>query len=205
MTGNIEVSKVIHLQAIGAEAEIYEVALYTPVSKGATPDFQRISMLSASLQLTKTWFEEMDAQPVTDFGMFGFPQQSHLSYFTITLYRLATLEDPYWDRRLVKQTVDILQVLDRLGDKFSQVPIASGFKLDRQEGDVFSRAGRAIKQMKLSWEPIINQALGGGNNLGTDVLDASFWENLSFDIAGGMNGWFSDMLSSESDVSLSTI
>lgn len=186
------VAAICRYHAITTEGEINEVALFPAGPRGSSPDLQRISMLSAALQLTKTWFDDFLSLPPAECFMLAFPAYSQLAYFTVVIYRLSTLEDPHWDRAAVRQTYDALQLLDALTAKMSQVAAASGIISDRPDGDTFTKTGKTIEPIKAAWEPILNQVSGQVKSASVS-FEPNVLDNFSFDVADGLNGWLTDM------------
>ena len=101
--------------------------------------------------------------------MFAFPMASQISYLTIVMYRLSTLDDPYWDKRLVHRTLDVFGILDKLSAKFSAVPTECGIVAEGPELDTWGACARAIRHLKTVWEPVFVRALGGQVGGGEDV------------------------------------
>ena len=106
------VSFICRLHGICTEIELHEVALYTGIPPTGTtlksstaslsdgPNMSRITYLTKILQLTQEWFSLLLEQTAPQFFMFAFPMTSQISYLTIVMYRLSTLDDPYWDKPL---------------------------------------------------------------------------------------------------------
>lgn len=171
---------ICRLHEIATEIELREVALYSsaaPPSSGSgkssdppygssqppSPDslnLARITHLTIILNLVKEWFSILLQQHPSQFLMFAFPMTSQIAYLTMVMYRLCTLEDPYWDRPVVLQTLDCFNVLDQLASRFGEVPEACGVIADRPELDTWAACNRAIKHLKACWEPAFNRALG---------------------------------------------
>ncbi|KAK3313583.1 hypothetical protein B0H66DRAFT_566559 [Apodospora peruviana] len=177
-----DLALICRLHALHKEAEIHELALYasssaqrccghplsckdppnfTPQSPQTPhgPDLQRINALNACLKITKTWFELILAREARSFHLVSFTISAQISYFIVTLYRLSTLDDPYWDKAMVRQIIDPLAVLDAFCDKFSLVAAEVGIENEKPEMDVWSAGARALKNLKSVWEPVIQRAL----------------------------------------------
>ncbi|KAM7185864.1 hypothetical protein V8F20_011635 [Naviculisporaceae sp. PSN 640] len=175
---------ICRLHEIATEIEIREIALYSSTSGGNSsptcnpnasptkalnppsepPNSSRITHLSTILTLLKEWYSILLQQHPSQFIAFAFPATSQIAYLTIVMYRLCTLEDPYWDRPMAHQTLDCFTILDRLADRFGAVPAACGVVADRAELDTWGACQRAIKHLKACWEPVFQRALGQNQN-----------------------------------------
>lgn len=72
----------------------------------------------------------------------------------ITLFRLSTLDDPdaVWDKTLVRNTADLLQIIDRVNENMEMASQQAGLISDHPEGDMFTRGLRMGRCMKQCWE-----------------------------------------------------
>ncbi|KAK0615620.1 hypothetical protein B0T17DRAFT_510207 [Bombardia bombarda] len=79
-----------------------------------TPDFQRYELLESSLAAVKSWFElHLSLSSKTYLGM-TFIYWCNMVHCIMSLHQLSALDDPAWDRRAVKDKIDILSVCDQL-------------------------------------------------------------------------------------------
>ncbi|KAE9376342.1 hypothetical protein N431DRAFT_289530, partial [Stipitochalara longipes BDJ] len=83
-----------------------------------TTNFTRLDCLSTCLASLKSWFGIFFTIPPSQFLNLSFPYFSQLVNAIVLLHRLSTFEDPAWDRGVVKETIDILVVLERLIGSF---------------------------------------------------------------------------------------
>ncbi|KAH8892008.1 hypothetical protein GQ53DRAFT_794145 [Thozetella sp. PMI_491] len=93
--------------------------LTTPAASygGSMPGFERVECLWSSLQAAKAFTDVFTSLPPDT--CIGLPFLSWAQYAAciVILYRLSTLEDPGWDCRAVRQTVDLLAVLSAMADR----------------------------------------------------------------------------------------
>ena len=83
------------------------------------------------------------------------------SQVQIALYRLTTSEDPVWDKELVRNTADLLVLLDQTVDFFTRLDSAYKIKVSAGEETVFRMAAKIMGNIKSSWEPTLSRHLGG--------------------------------------------
>ena len=121
-----------------------------------------------------------------------------------TLFKLATLDDPAWDKRSMRQTLDPLSILDGTISSFEQ---ASNFVRPNQqqvlgggeaEGDRFTRSARLFRNMRPSWEAklapenLSSPDLAFAAQGGMVPQDLQLSEALSVDFSN--DGWLMDFL-----------
>lgn len=74
----------------------------------------------------------------------------------VNLYKLSTLDDPAWDRNMVRNTANILEILDRThymmrkSAEYLAVP-------NDPEWNVFEKGVRMVKSIKQNWEPKLRE------------------------------------------------
>ncbi|KAH7176843.1 hypothetical protein EDB81DRAFT_875635 [Dactylonectria macrodidyma] len=68
---------------------------------------------------------------------------------THILYRLSLTEDPYWDRQMVRNAVDLLGIMEAAAKMFTDVALAKG--MDKDSGNLFVRGAAALRQAIPIW------------------------------------------------------
>lgn len=69
----------------------------------------------------------------------------------VTLYRLSVLEDPAWDRNMVRNTANILEILDQLS--YCMKTCADSLNVRQEEWNIFERGAKMNQSIKQGWEP----------------------------------------------------
>ncbi|KAK8041167.1 hypothetical protein PG994_014174 [Apiospora phragmitis] len=140
---------------------IYELAVsHQPPSVYSGLDYRRIEYLHACLQATKSYLDEFR---VLDAASIPVCCSSVLFHFACTmkvLYRLLLLEDPGWDRVNARKEVDIIFYLEQAANKFEQAHQAAGIDNADSEGDLFKRAGAALRLTIPTWRAALDQIAG---------------------------------------------
>jgi hypothetical protein len=165
--------EILLLHFYSTELSVHEVVLSKTLVLSNGPNFHRLESLYTCLQATKSWFDifaTFSPALCVGFSMSIFAQLAHC---LVALYRLSTLEDPDWDRSLVRETLNFSYVLDQVVKKVAQVKIVVG--LDHgspEDNDVFSETARRISSIKAWWDaklvedssernnPIVDERLG---------------------------------------------
>ncbi|KAL9135880.1 MAG: hypothetical protein Q9175_002922 [Cornicularia normoerica] len=125
---------------------------------------KQLKRLCACVESAKSWFEVFSTVPPLDYIGFPFSIFSQLVHCLATLYRLSTLNDPAWDKNGVKETADLLLILDQVINSMERVATLAGLDNNGSiEGDVFSRTAKKFRSIRLQWKA----------NLGPDDLMVS--------------------------------
>jgi len=117
------------------------------------PDLQRFENLEASLQAVKKWFENHSSMSSYMYTGLTFMYWCNLGKCLFSLTHLAfEVDDPAWDRRAVKERVDIFGILDQVIQGFDNVS-----NIRQQEGfcgaeeDIYTRCSKLVRVMKRNW------------------------------------------------------
>lgn len=86
----------------------------------------RLESLTSCILSLKSWFEIYLAIPISTYIDISFPFFTQLAHCVVILHRLSVLEDPGWDRSVVRETVDILAVLERVVVNFRSLSAEGG-------------------------------------------------------------------------------
>ncbi|CAM1508658.1 Fc.00g055060.m01.CDS01 [Cosmosporella sp. VM-42] len=84
------------------------------LSKHHAPIIERLEYLYTCLRTVKSALDSFFKIPLTDYPGISFPYFTQLARYIAVLYKLSTLDDPSWDKCLVRSTVDVIQVMDQL-------------------------------------------------------------------------------------------
>jgi hypothetical protein len=143
---------------------IHEVALsHTPDIFSADSN-QRLKSLYACLNAASSWvLIFLTIQPAHYVGLptTTFAQFVHLF---VSIYRLATFEDPSWDRRLVQETLDVSMFLETTERNFLLVKEAAGLDRDGSgDVDIFSVFAARVRVFQMWWAATNVDAAGGAS------------------------------------------
>ncbi len=145
------------------ELAICEVAITKPktVLNGAMSDMQRYEAMEACLGAVNEWFDRHFSIPSYVYIGMTFSYWWGMAHCLLTLYRLTILDDPGWDRRAVRNRMDLLAILDRLKAGFDEVAVQrrrdAGATVDE---DLFHKFSKMAISMKHSWAPELAAAGG---------------------------------------------
>lgn len=129
--------------------------------KTTMPEGQRIDALYSCLRAVRAWYDIWFTIPLAEVPSLPFAFFIQLSQTQVALYRLTTTDDPAWDKEVLRNTADLLVILDRTIERFNDVAKAYPMKTTEEDGTLFTKAMKIMKNIKASWEPALTQNLGG--------------------------------------------
>lgn len=113
------------------------------------------------------------------------------------LHRLSTFEDPAWDRTVVRETVDILVVLERLVDSFR---VLQGMCVESTEAELFGKMAKVFEWVRnMSKSKLVGAEEGdkGCGNERVATVGEEFPDVGMPDLMGGVDdAWLNEMLGS---------
>lgn len=140
------------------EAKVHSISLFADRS---IPETMRISGKYACTKAARAWFDTFFAVPPIEVPGLPFAVYVSMSHMQAVLYRLTTAEDPAWDKEILRSTADLLAIMDQTIDKLCKVGDVYSLKTDDNDGTVFIKGARIIRNVRNSWEPALSQFLGG--------------------------------------------
>ncbi|KAH8649923.1 hypothetical protein BX600DRAFT_473805 [Xylariales sp. PMI_506] len=117
------------------------------LSKDAS-GIQRLECLYYCLNTVKLALDNFFKIPAEAYLGLSFPFFTILARYVQVLYKLSTLNDPAWDTGLVRSTVDLLAVIDRILRNLQLASVAGG--VDTSADGLFHRTLR-IFMMAKTW------------------------------------------------------
>jgi len=109
-------------------------------------DFYRLEALYVSLNAVKSWFDIFFSIPTTAYVGFPFSIFSQLIHCLISLFKLSTLEDPAWDKGIVRETADVHSILNQI---ILNMQEANDWY--NAESEVFTKAAEALGTIRSRW------------------------------------------------------
>ncbi|KAJ5219111.1 uncharacterized protein N7498_001210 [Penicillium cinerascens] len=147
----LQQDKAVLLYLAYAEIVIHEIAIKT-TSMPNSPETQRLESLCTCLQASKAWLDHFLAiSPDHHIGI-SFTVFFQFSRALVTLYKLSTLEDPAWDRNMVRSTANVLEILDRILYNLKRSSRIMP-DLDNPEYNVYEKGVKMVQSIKQMWEP----------------------------------------------------
>jgi len=186
--------EIVLLHVYSTEVTIHENALTKAPIISNNSDFQRLDNLHACLDSIKAWFGVFFKIPVASYLSLPFSIFSQLAHCLIDLYKLSTLDDLSWDKNVVRNTANVLLILDQIVNNVERVNVLAGMDQNNTETDLFTIAGKMFRSVRLRW----------GANLGVQPsepaiptaqnVDETMTEAFSMDLYDDV--WLTDLFAS---------
>jgi hypothetical protein len=153
----------IQLQLHHAEMVILESGLVQNPQIPDKPNFRRYEILSQTVECIKTWFDFFfNSLPDFHLGL-SFAAWCQLAQCLMTLYKLTSLNDPFWDRAALRRDIDLLQVCDRIvaategaGLRRQAAGNQSNGQRNQVEEDMFMTITRLLSNVRNGWAMELN-------------------------------------------------
>ncbi|KAK0709299.1 hypothetical protein B0T26DRAFT_678741 [Lasiosphaeria miniovina] len=135
------------------EHAIQEMASLKPkISKSIAPDLRRYEALEARVRTIQNLFDMHLSMPSRLYGGLTFMYWCHLINCIISLYQLSVYDDPGWDRRALRNRIDIFDLCDRITHRFDEVATARlPFAGPNLDDDVFVSCSKMMLTLKEHW------------------------------------------------------
>ena len=154
---------------------------------------QRLESLYACLNATKAWFDVFFSIPIAEYVGFPLTIWSQFTHSLLAIYQLMSLEDPGWDKRLVRNTVDLLQMVEQLGFNAGQVAAMSGLDTSGMEDHFFTGIAKKLKLLAEGWAARLGlDSTGAAADRNKQAIDESAVEFPSFELFD--EGWWNEPL-----------
>ncbi|KAJ5746423.1 hypothetical protein N7520_011605 [Penicillium odoratum] len=141
----------ILMHVFTAELIIHEWAIQAPADP-QSPELYRLESLCAALHATKNWLDVwLSVSPLVYLGM-PFTTFFQFSRVIVSLFKLSTLDDPGWDKTMVRNTANILDYLDRTGYNMKRC-IDNTMSPDDADWSVLEKGIKMVQSIKQGWEP----------------------------------------------------
>ncbi|KAI1099117.1 hypothetical protein F4804DRAFT_322792 [Jackrogersella minutella] len=139
-----------------------------PAAGGPQFDVGKLDAYYAGLQASKACLENFLSFSPAEYRCLSLSLTLHFGRASQTVYRLMVVDDPEWDRGIVKSSIDLMSVMERTADRFSQVPRVCGIESDDPESvDYYTKAANAIRATVPVWAATLEQmGLGSGTVVG---------------------------------------
>ncbi|KAF4764986.1 hypothetical protein HAV15_003992 [Penicillium sp. str.  len=118
----------VRLQRIAGEVENARNTTTCPPAFYLIALQHKVNEVKAQISphLQQEAFETFFKIPLVEYYGISFPFFTQLARYLIVLSKLSTLNDPRWDNKLARSTVDVLQVIDQLINNIQHAKAADG-------------------------------------------------------------------------------
>ncbi|KAJ6102163.1 hypothetical protein N7486_004590 [Penicillium sp. IBT 16267x] len=148
---HLQQNEIILGYVFNAELVIHEWAIQAPVDP-QSPELYRLESLCAALHATKNWLDVWLSVSPFLYQAIPFTSFFQFSRAIVSLFRLSTLDDPGWDKTMVRNTANVLDYLDRTGYSMKRC-IETTMSSDDPDWCVLEKGIRIVQSVKQGWEP----------------------------------------------------
>ena len=147
----------VSAQYHATELIVQSVGLYRP----EFPSAQKVDGMYRCMKAVQSWYDVFFDVPLEE--LMGMPLVLfiQLSQTHVALYKLTTVEEPSWDKEMLRNSANLLTLLDQTVDRFLQAGQAYKFRADAEQETLFSKGVKMIRGVKSNWEPVLTQHLNG--------------------------------------------
>lgn len=138
-----------------AEVLIQFLGVFVP----GVPDLSRIDSMYCCLRAVRSWYDVWFSIPLIDIPGLPFSIYTQLSQTQVALHRLTVTDDPAWDKELLRNTADLLVILDRSAVRFEEVERVYPQEPGEDCQTIWSKAVKILRNIKTTWEPTLAQCL----------------------------------------------
>lgn len=156
-------------------------------------DYRRREYLQACLEAAKGFMECFLTIDPTEYRGLTFWIMIEYVHSAQLIYRLSLLDDPGWDRAMVRQTANIVYYLEQTASRFQQAHELEQYGANAADQTLFSKAYDSLKTTIPVWNASLEQVgavaniqSGGGTSVAGEFVDPILME-LNDDM------WLQDM------------
>ncbi|OAA37907.1 hypothetical protein NOR_06984 [Metarhizium rileyi] len=131
---------------------VHSIGLFT---EPGIPASVRINSMYSCTKHARKFYDIFFAIPAFEVAGLPFVAYVEMSHMQATLYRLTTVEDPAWDKDIMKSTADLMYLLDKTIELFYRIDEVYPIRTDDNDGTLFSKAAKILRNLRNSWEPIL--------------------------------------------------
>ncbi|OAA71309.1 hypothetical protein ISF_01860 [Cordyceps fumosorosea ARSEF 2679] len=146
---------VTHL--VATECQIHAIGLF---SNQRIPDTQSVESMYQCLVCIRAFYDAFFSIPLGEIA--GLPLHTYvaLSTMQVMLYRLTISDNPTWDKEVVRQTVDVMDIVDRTIELFEKVASVYPMRDQQVQGNLFQKGAKQMRNLRLMWQPIVSKHSG---------------------------------------------
>ncbi len=147
----------VNLLSSGAEAQIHAIGLF---SGNKMPDKQSAESMYLAITNTKIFYDTFFAIPVADVPGLPFYVYVAHSSVQVMLYRLTIAENPIWDKDFIRNTADVISIIDRCVEMFESIPTVYPGAEHEIYSSLFRNGAKYMRSLRAAWQPAVEKQYG---------------------------------------------
>ncbi|KAJ5894130.1 hypothetical protein N7495_005821 [Penicillium taxi] len=175
--------RTVHMYISSAELVIHESEMQTPLMSNS-PELHRLEGLYTALHASKAWFDNWFTAFPKGYKGVPFTIVFQFGRALISLYNLSTLDDPTWDKTTVRNTANVLEILERLVTSMTTLPDSISGSPDEH---LYEKGVKMMESIKKSWEPKLMETWFP--SIPANTMGGEFVPNPSLQEVLPMNGF----------------
>ncbi|KAH8801793.1 hypothetical protein F5884DRAFT_847663 [Xylogone sp. PMI_703] len=176
--------RMLLMELYTTELTVYEIGISQDPNIFSGQYNMRIECLYACLNSIKSWIDIFLCIPPEQYVGFSASVYVNLFRCLVDIYRLSSFEHPEWDRRLVKEKLDVLSILEGIEQNFLRVKEAAALTpIGSDDNDIFGVMASKARVIRTWWEATIADIstveppdLASGDNMMGDLY-SEFLDN----------------------------
>lgn len=174
---------------------IHEIALFQlPLISSHRPyDSRRFEYLYTCAQATKSGLDNFLSLSSSDWIGLNFAVILQFSHGIQVMHRLSCLQNPGWDRALIRSTIDVLDYLEQVAVRMEQA--YENWKIGDagNETSVFCKGAQIMRSAVPIWAASLEKAEKGDERQGSENMESGMDEML---MEFSDETWFTDFFGS---------
>ncbi|KAM0664172.1 hypothetical protein ACQRIU_006755 [Beauveria bassiana] len=142
---------------VSTECQIHAIGLF---SNHRIPETQSVESMYQCLVCIRAFYDAFFSIPLGDIA--GLPLHTYvaLSTMQVMLYRLTISDNPNWDKEVVRQTADVMDIVDRTIELFEKVASVYPMRDQQVQGNLFQKGAKQMRNLRAMWQPIVSKHFG---------------------------------------------
>ncbi|KAM3564141.1 hypothetical protein MY1884_000883 [Beauveria asiatica] len=139
---------------VSTECQIHAIGLF---SNQRIPETQSVASMYQCLVCIRAFYDAFFSIPLGDIA--GLPLHTYvaLSTMQVMLYRLTISDNPNWDKDVVRQTADVMDIVDRTIELFEKVASVYPMRDQHVQGNLFQKGAKQMRNLRAMWQPIVSK------------------------------------------------
>lgn len=125
------------------------------------PDAQSVEAMYMCITCTKTFYDTFFAIPLTDIPILPFYVYVAHSSVQTMLYRLTIAENSIWDKEIIRNTADVISIMDRTIQLFENITHVFPSHEHEIYATLFSNGVKFMRSLRAAWQPAVAKQYGG--------------------------------------------
>jgi len=174
---------------------IHEIALFQlPLISSHQPyDSRRFEYLYTCAQATKSGLDNFLSLSSSEWIGLNFAIVLQFSHGIQVMHRLSCLQNPGWDRALIRSTIDVLDYLEQAAVKMEQAYVDWRMGRAEEETSVFCKGAQIMRSAVPIWAASLEKADKGDERQDNENTESGMDEML-MDFSD--ETWFTDLFGS---------